>query len=233
MQQMEPAEHAAGQALDLFHALNLQNGWHYAELLLTHASLLVNAGRSDEARLGFEDVIRRLEFIGDESSIAVATTKLADLEFLAGNVARALALGEEAAQTCAKLGDITKQAGVLVNIAAYRIVAGDVAQARIAAAEALEVGLLAEVAFFVTLAIQHLGTIAALSGDARRGAMLLSYADRWLKAEGVERELTERRTRELGMSAASQALGTELSELTSRGAALSEDEAVAEARQVR
>ena len=95
------------------------------------------------------------------------------------------------------------------------------------------VGLLAEAAFFVALALQHLGTIAALSGDARRGATLLYYVDRWLKAEGVERELTARRTYELGMCAALEALGAELAELSPLGAALSEEEAIAEARQVR
>jgi predicted ATPase len=233
MQQIEPAERAAGQAQELFHALGLQSGLHYAELLQTRASLLVNTGRNDEARRAFDDVLRRLEFIGDESSIAVAKMKLADLEFLAGNVTRALTLAEEAVQTCAKLGDITKQSGVLVNIAAYHLLAGEVAEARIAASEALQVGLLAEAAFFVALALQHLGTIAALSGDARRGATLLYYVDRWLKAEGVERELTERRTYELGMCAALEALGAELAELSPLGAALSEEEAIAEARQVR
>lgn len=233
MQQIEPAERAASHALELFHALGLQSGLHYAELLQTRASLLANAGRNDEARRGFEDVLRRLELIGDESVIAVAKMKLADLEFAAGNVGRALSLAEEAVQTCTRLGDNTKQAGVLVNIAAYRLVAGEVAGARIAASEALEVGLLAEAAFFVALAMQHLGTIAALSGDARRGAILLYYVDRWLTAEGVEREPTERRTYELGMCAALEALGPELAEVAPLGAGLSEGEAIIEARQVR
>ena len=62
--------------------------------------------------------------------------------------------------------------------------------------------------------------------------MLLYYIDRWLTAEGVERELTERRTYELGMRAALDALGPELAELAPLGAALSEEEAIAEARQI-
>ena len=233
MQQIELAERATNHALELFHALGPQSGLHYAELLLTRACLLADSGRNDEARRAFEDVLRRLDMIGDESTIAVAKMKLADLEFLGGNVTRALTLAEEAVQTCARLGDNTKQAAVLANIAAYRLIAGEVAKARLAASEALEVGLLAEAAFFVALALQHLGTIAALSGDARRGAMLLYYADRWLTAEGVERELTERRTYELGMRAALDALGPELAELAPLGAALSEEEAITEARQIR
>lgn len=233
MQQIGPAERATADGLGLFRVLKLESGWHYAELLQTHATLLASAGRNDEARRCFEDVIRRLEVISDESSIAVTMMKLADLEFLSGNISRALGLAEEAAETCARLGDITKQAGVLVNIAAYHIVAGDLPEARAAAAEALELGLLTEAPFFVALGLQHLGTIAALLGDARRGAVLLSYADRWLKNEGMARESTERRAHELGMSAAAEALGSDLRELVTLGAALSEEEAIGEARQVR
>jgi hypothetical protein len=85
----------------------------------------------------------------------------------------------------------------------------------------------------VTIALQHVGTVAALRGDVRRGALLLWYADGQLRAEGFGREATEQRTFDIGLAALrSAAPPAALTELAARASGLSQDEAVLEARGV-
>ena len=133
----------------------------------------------------------------------------------------------------ARLGDVAKLSLVALNAAAYRLAIGDVAGARETAREALELAMEARAGVYIPIAIQRLGTVAALLGDARRGALLLSYADRWLDTEGFGRELTEQRTYDMGMDALRLVLDPQaLADLEARGTDLSEAEAVEEARRV-
>ena len=81
-----------------------------------------------------------------------------------------------------------------------------------------------------TFAMQHLATVAALSGDVRRGARLRGSVDASCRDMGIEREVTEQRTYDILMTALREKLtDAEIESLAVERAQLEEDQAVAEA----
>jgi predicted ATPase/transcriptional regulator with XRE-family HTH domain len=227
MQRLDQAASALERATRLFCELGLVQGPSYPYLLETRALVLANTGRYAEAIAAFDDAMRRFEAFGDEAAIAGAKCQLADVEFWMGNADRALKLGDEAIGICERLGDTVKQAAMTLNVAAYHLLNGDVDIARDTARDALELAASLGIGFYVALALQHLGTIAALKGDSHRASALITYSDRWLRSEGFEREITERRSYELGLETLRRA-GT----APGSPPILGETEVLAQARQV-
>jgi predicted ATPase/class 3 adenylate cyclase len=233
MQELAAAEAAADEALQLFQDLRMDRGSLYAAVLRTKASILVDANRNDEARATFDEVLRLLEPGVDEVGLASVSIMLAELEFAAGNISRALTLSEECIHTFARLGDVAKQGMATANAAVYKLKASDLIGAQEAARSALELAIEARAGLYVAIALQHLGSIAALSGDANRGMLLLSYANQRFKVEGFRREVTEQTSYDLGISAAKAALSAhDFSALGESGARLSETQALNEARKI-
>lgn len=227
MQRLDEAASALDRAELLFREFGLVEGPSYSDLLQTRALILANSGRYAEAIASFDDAMRRFEAVADEAAIAGAKCQLADVEFWMGNAERALKLGEEATQICERLGDTVNQAAMTLNVAAYHLLEGDVDIARDAARDALELAASLGIGFYLALALQHLGTIAALKGDWHRACDLITYADHWLRSEGFEREITERRCYELGLETLRRART-----IPGTLPALGEAEVLAEARQV-
>lgn len=233
MQQLNEAAQSTERALHLFHELRLESSSHYPALLQTNASILVDFGRNDEARELYAEALSRFQTIGDEPAMTNVRVQLAELECAAGNLERAVTLNDEATLTAERLGDLVIQTVMLCNGAAYRLLSGDLAGAGAAARDAMELAMVVDINLYATMALQHLGALAAMTGDARRGAVLLSYTDHWFSGEGFERELTEQQTYDRGMEAVHRSVSPdELGELLARGAALSQEAAVAEARKV-
>jgi hypothetical protein len=142
----------------------------------------------------------------------------------------AIDLATQTIDAFAMLGDFVGQAGTSCNIAAYYLAAGRIDEARAAARTSLEFALLVDIPLYATLSLQHLGTVAAMSGHARRGALLLIHVDRWLKTEGFEREFTEQQAYDLGMKAVAAALSAaELATLRAGAETVSRDDAIVEA----
>jgi tetratricopeptide (TPR) repeat protein len=206
MQLLEQARAAADRSLALFETIGRQGSSKFAALLKTFISILVDEGRNEEARVALERDLRLCETLGDAGAGARAKALLAELEFAAGNLPVALAMAEEGTRTFAQLGDLSALAQLTVNFAAYLFAAGRLEQARTTAIEALKLAISVDNATYLTVALQHVGTSAALAGDARRGANLLNFVDHWLKAEGIEREFTEKQSYDLGIAAVRAAL---------------------------
>jgi tetratricopeptide (TPR) repeat protein len=231
MGKLESAEAAVDRALALHRKVATQTGPTLAALLRTRASILTDAGRVDEARATFDEALRLLSRGNDELGLVTTKMLLADLEFSASNVSRALELGDECRRDYARLGDVSKQALMLATTAAYRLANEDIDGAERAAREALELSLKARVGLYLTFALQHLGVVAALRGDARRAASLLAYADHRLEAEGFERELAEQLSYDLGMKTVSTYLSdVELDQARLEAARMAEEDALADAR---
>jgi hypothetical protein len=91
--------------------------------------------------------------------------------------------------------------------------------------------LLVDIPLYSTLSLQHLGTVAALSGHAQRGALLLIHVDRWLDSEGFQREFTEQQAYDLGMQAIKNAFSSDaaLSNLRAQAETVTREDAIAEA----
>jgi predicted ATPase/DNA-binding XRE family transcriptional regulator len=233
MQLLDEAEAAAVRSLELFRESGLYGTTHYAALLQAHASILVDRNQIDEARPLFAEALRRFEAIGDVRPIANLKLLMAELEFSAGNAAVAIALAEETIEAFVQLGDFVGAAGTSCNVAAYYLADNQIDNARAAAHQALEFGLLVDIPLYVTLALQHLGTVAALSGNVRRGALLLVHGELWLSTEGFEREYTEQKAYDLGMSAVREHLpAAEYDQILAAAESVTQEQAIAEARLV-
>ena len=240
MQMLDEAEAAASRSAELFREIGLYGNTHYASLLQTHASICVDRGRITEARRLFAEAVKRFELIEDLRALAHVKLQLAELEFSSRNTDAAITLAQQAIEAFAELGDFVGQAGTSCNLAAYYLAAAQIDkthtaaqidEARTAARKALDFGLLVDIPLYSTLSLQHLGTVAALSGHAQRGALLLIHVDRWLGAEGFQREFTEQQAYDLGMKAIKCAFSeAALANLRAQAETVSRDDAIAEAR---
>jgi tetratricopeptide (TPR) repeat protein len=218
------------RGLELWKRCGQTNTFFYVDALNAAAIVATVCGRVDEARRAYAEALATAERLEDEDAAVQVRQNMAELEFQTGNPARALELSNAIEIDVRKPGASRYQLLVtLGNGAAYRLALGDLAGARNAARESLQ---LARGAFFdkATFAIQHLATIAALSGDARRGARILGYVDAWFRNEGYGREPTEERLYQTLMtSLRAQLSENELETLAAEGALFSEDRAAAEA----
>ncbi|MBV9647461.1 MAG: AAA family ATPase [Candidatus Eremiobacteraeota bacterium] len=223
MARFAEAETANDRGLRILRQLGLRRSRQHADSLAGRGILAAAQDRCDEARQFLNEAITLAEALGDFRDAAIYRGNLAEVEFNCGDAQRALELAQAAARAEPSLQFVGS------NAAAYRIVLGDLDGARIEARDALLVAQRQrEIELFAP--IQHLGTVAALQDDVRRGARLLGYADAWCRRESWERDPTERRTREILVSALHEKLSdVEIEALTAEGAMLSEDDAIAEA----
>ncbi|GAC1597343.1 MAG: hypothetical protein NVS3B28_29210 [Candidatus Velthaea sp.] len=147
--------------------------------------------RAAERFAPLEEAIRCFRAAGDEGALA-PTANLAEANYATGNFATALSLGLELVAMTRKNRDRSNLASALSNVAAYALTVDDVAQAEIAAREAL--GLVRDLGktLITMCALQHLGTVAARSADHVRAARLLGASDELYREFGLTREFTER-----------------------------------------
>ncbi|HLY02015.1 MAG TPA: helix-turn-helix domain-containing protein [Candidatus Cybelea sp.] len=198
----------------------------YVTALGLRASIAQRGGRVDEARQLYAEALALTTAHGGSLEATAIRGDLAELEFSAGNPARALEFAEAAAAAARQARAKRVETSALANAAAYQLVLGDIGGARLAAREALALAQSAH-PMNVAIATQHLATVAALRGDARCGARLRGYVDAWYSAEGCERDVTERRTYDILMNALRERLaGDEIEALAAEGALLSEEQAV-------
>jgi hypothetical protein len=193
------------------------------------ASIAARRGAVDEARQFYTEALSLTTALGDTLEATVLRHNMAELEFSAGNLERALEFAEQAALAAnrgrAKRLEITARA----NTAAYQLALGNVDGARKAAAEALALARGAH-PMDAAIATQHLAAVAALRGDVHRGARLRGYVDAWYRDHGCERDLTERRSYEILTDALQRRLAdSEIATIAAEGEVLSEEEAALEA----
>jgi tetratricopeptide (TPR) repeat protein len=201
----------------------------YATALGLRASIAQHGGRVDEARQFYTEALSLTTSLGSSLEATALRGDLAELEFSAGNPARALEFAQAAAAAAGHARAKRVEISARANAAAYQLVLGDIDGARAAAREALALARGAH-PMDAAIATQHLATVAALRGDAASGARLRGYVDAWYSSQGCQRDLTERRTYAILMSALRERLsGAEIEVLAAEGALLLEEQAVLEA----
>lgn len=223
------AQAVIDKALQLSIENNLTRSSIHLGVLNRRASISRRFGRFDEAWRLYSEALSLATALGNAYDASWMRLSMAELEFEMGNSKQAVELA--CAVQDETSGPRTETHAILAraNEAAYRLALDDITGARVAAREALRRGRGAyEQA--ATIAIQHLATVAALSGDPRCGARLRGYVDAWFRSEGYQREPTERRIYEILTTALQERLNdAEIEALAAEGAQLSEDQAVAEA----
>jgi predicted ATPase/class 3 adenylate cyclase len=164
--------------------------------------------------------------LGDEGGLALMLANLAEVEFLAGDIERALARVREALEISIHTKDALLLAIDHTNLAAYSIAAGDLEAGRLAARDGLKWALQSQHTLGIALVLQHFALIGALRKDVDDAARLIGFVDARLRALSYEREYTERWCLEkLKVALRERLSDSEIERLAAEGAEWTEDRA--------
>ena len=130
--------------------------------------------------------------VGDSRGIASAQIALAELDFVAGRVVRAI----DGAQKMLAGPDHNRRQAILglSNLASYHLAAGNKEQARQAAAESLREARALGWTAAIVRAGEHLALLSALEGELDHAARFLGFADAFYAKGMASREWTEQVT---------------------------------------
>jgi tetratricopeptide (TPR) repeat protein len=184
------------------------------------------------ARAAFSESLAILHEIGADARTMGALSMLAEAEFRAGNVERAVEL---VAHALARQRDVPKTGHLmtlLINYAAYLIACDRFPEAREAAREAVLLSQEAQRNVYQAWAVQHLAAVAALVADGRSAmlrtaAQLLGYVDGRITALRSPREHTEQQEYDRVLGVLRGAFGANvLDDLLAVGALFAQNEAI-------
>ena len=166
----QEAQAAIERAIRLLNESGLTRSAIHACVLNNGAMVANDSGRLDEARQLYGEALALSASLGDREAAIGIRLNLAELEFYMGNPNRALELASsiEAEPRAPHMKRFVFVA--LQNGAAYRLALGDIAGARTAALDALQLARGAD-ALHIMLNIHHLAAVAAAAGNlsAARG----------------------------------------------------------------
>ena len=198
---------------------------------LQHRSwMLVELGRFDEARACIEEAIRIFMLRGAEREAWGLSGDLAELEFAAGRVERALEIVDEAIPVAAETGDPERESVFTCNRAGYLLSLGDFTEAAATAREAVMLALKTHRTERVLHAIEHLAAALACRNDVEHAALLAGFVEAGYSSSGYERETTERSSHEILTEALRRMPEIEVNALRRRGADMTRAQAVELAR---
>ena len=146
--------------------------------------------RAAERFAPLEEAVRCYRASGDDAAI-VPIANLAEAHYATGDFAAALANGLDVVAITRKNRDRSNLAAALTNVAAYALTLDDVRQAEASALEALALVRDLGKTLNAMCALQHVGSAAALRGDAVRAARLLGASNRLYDDFRLAREFTE------------------------------------------
>lgn len=220
------AEQSIARAFALAAQARLQHSRQFVRLLQARCLIRALAGRIDEARSDSGEAAALRAALGEEDRI-VAFYWEAFFEFADGNARRAAELLE--ASLAHARAQSRNPAGQLSELAAARLVLGELAAAESAAREALEL------AHFERLdsawrAIQHLAAVATCKGQPQAAARLLGFVDAWCEQKSGFRGFYERATYEILVASLHDQLAAgALAALAAEGATYDFEQAVDQA----
>jgi tetratricopeptide (TPR) repeat protein len=169
----------------------------YAGVLRISAWTYGAQGKVEQAFSAAREAMLIAERLDDDLTITQVRACMAEIEFTAGNVERAIELSEWVLGESLVRREAARNAiEALCNLASFRLTLGKTEAAAAAARGAITraQGRYPTLTHWV---LQHLGAIAALRGDIRSAARLLSFVDSWAGEMGFERHPVERNTYEL------------------------------------
>jgi predicted ATPase len=220
------AERSIGQAFELAQKERLEHSRQYGRLLHARCLIRALACRLDEARIDAAAAARLRNDIGEEDAIVDLYWE-AFFAFTDGDVRRSAELLEAGAD-CARARS-KNPAGQLSELAAVRIVLGEIDAAKSAARDALELALV-EHLDSVWRAIQHLAAVAAVRGRAVTAARLIGFVDAWREHKGGIRGYYERASYDVLMASLRDQLTADaIAALAAEGSLLTFERAVDEA----
>ena len=185
--------------------------------------------RSAERVATLEEAIRASRAYGDADAIS-PLSQLATAYHEAGEFEKAAACGREILAIARKNHNRSTLAAALVNLAASALALDDTNEAASAAREGLELIGDLGTTLHAMCALQHLGTVAARTGEFARAARLCGASDALYRDVRFEREPIERRLYDRTIAEIRSSIGdAAFAEHLHAGEALPIDVAVAEA----
>ena len=168
---------------------------------------------------------------GDDRLTGVMLNNLAEREFAIGDVDRAIEVVHESIEHDRAGRNVVSLCNGFANLAAYLIAKRDMDEARDAARESLRLATDVQNPNLFACGIQHLAVVAADRGNSERAALLLGFTNGYF--DKSYRETTEQREYDAVIRLLHEALGEmRVTELLQRGAAMRDEQAVAEALKV-
>jgi predicted ATPase/DNA-binding XRE family transcriptional regulator len=190
-------------------------------------------GRLDEARELLESALALAREENNLLGLATALSRLAEVEFAAGDFAAARRYGAEATETDARRLVETAVSADRCDLAAYAIADGDLAAACEEAREVIAMADRVDQPVHVAIAVDHLAVVAALSGDCVRATKLFGFSNAVFTRLAYARQPVEQRGEQQARALVNAALSEdELARLAAEGEHWSRDEAIAEALRV-
>jgi predicted ATPase len=209
-----------------------------AKILNLIAEARALRGDFAEARAASAQALSTCRALGKGRSVVVTLTTRAELEFRAGAPEAALQFATEALQVCSEQEDRESvESAIHANMAAYLVTSARYDEARAHAREALGISRRVHFPLHAAWALQHLAAIAVLRPqpvprpvqDLLRAARLMGFVEARYAALGAALEPTDKQEYDRVHSALQALPPGELEFTLTRGAAMSEDEAIEEA----
>jgi predicted ATPase/class 3 adenylate cyclase len=197
--------------------------------LLRHKARAAGYRGDFDAAVGlYRDIQALAREFGNDGAMLHALHTQAEFEHARGETARAIALITESLPRFRLLG---REIGtvVLANLAAYHVALDQLDRAAAVGTEAVvTLERLAPDGVLVTIAIEHLALVLAISGDLVTAARIAGYTDANIERLGAAREYTEKFTRTRLVRVLDDLPAGELASLTAEGEGLTTGAAIAE-----
>jgi predicted ATPase/class 3 adenylate cyclase len=220
---VERAVSVTAQALEVLEQTGRKRSVPYAQALMARSTALSAKGAAD-AEPTLQRAIAIFESLGADEDAAAAKLNLAESLFARGDADGAIEMLGEVLESNQRT---LIRANALINLAAYRLSAGETKLAATLAWEGLLRANSAGFISYVNVALQHLAAVAACAAQTDAAAQLCGYVDAWLLREGMAREATENVTYAiLQQELHRRASPGRIAVMTEIGAEITHDEAI-------
>jgi predicted ATPase/transcriptional regulator with XRE-family HTH domain len=192
------------------------------------------------ARADYAEALATFRTAEAEQGVASTSLDVAAIDFLVGDVEKALREGTEALNNARAFGDIHLVALGLATVAVFLTASARYGEARAYAREAIDLARAHECGFIVAMALQHVAAASVLSSqdvserrseEYTRAARLLGFVDARVKALGGTREHIDRREYEQVLTLLYDSrCSNEIANMVAVGASMTEDQAIEECR---
>lgn len=228
----DEAETACMRAADLLESADDPGG--FAMALNTYGSIVAKRGEFDVARAAHEHALEVATSCGCEYALLITLIYLADNEFRRGNASEAVTRASQALERADATRMPRLELNVRYNLAIYRIALGQYAESVADILEAMAFLPNVQDGYSTAVVLQAVALIEAERGDISQAARITGYIDAYFSANDTEREVTEKIVRErLEKALRARLSDTAYETLLKAGAALTEEQAVEEAQDVR
>lgn len=230
--QLESAHAHFDEALELVRRIG--HVWEIANVRNNKAIAYAYERDLEAARREFETALALQRSIANKPGMAMSLTNLGVVSMDLGETERAAQLYREALSICEETGDVLGVAHVHQNLGAVALMAGHTDEAYERFAAALKIRRELGARAMVAQSVSSFMALAVARGDFERALVLTGATDAIVHAVGAPLTPPQQAAHDEGVERAKAHVEADRAdELTSRGAALSEQEAVEYALGVR